>query len=119
MGIIWFIAAEYCPQREAALAGPQPRPAPILLSGPPACGKSWWARQVAQALGLPATMIVMPKVTASFVLSGSTASWSSARPGRIVEAFIGTDIANPVIIIDEIEKASAVRYDPTPVVELA
>lgn len=92
-----------------------PRLAPILLSGPPASGKSWWARQVAQALGFPATTIVMPKVTASFVLSGSTASWSSARPGRIVEAFIGTRIASPVIIIDEIEKASAARYDPTPV----
>lgn len=92
-----------------------PRLAPILLSGPPASGKSWWARQVAQALGFPATTIVMPKVTASFVLSGSTASWSSARPGRILEAFIGTHLASPVIIIDEIEKASAARYDPTPV----
>ena len=91
------------------------RMAPLLLSGPPASGKTWWARQIADALGLPASVIVMPKVTASFVLSGSTPSWSAAKPGRIVEALAASDVASPMIVFDEIEKVSTGRYDPAPV----
>lgn len=91
------------------------RLAPLLLSGPPASGKSWWARQVAEALGLPSTVFVMPKVTASFVLSGSTPSWSAARPGRIVEAFARSEVASPLIVLDEVEKANTGNYDPAPV----
>lgn len=91
------------------------RLSPLLLSGPPASGKTWWARQLADALSLPLSIIVMPKVTASFVLSGSTPSWSAARPGRIVEAMAQANVASPVFVLDEIEKVSTGRYDPAPV----
>lgn len=90
------------------------RLAPLLLSGPPASGKTWWARQVADALELPSTVFVMPKVTASFVLSGSTPSWSAARPGRIADAFATSEAASPLIVLDELEKASTGNYDPAP-----
>lgn len=91
------------------------RLAPLLLAGPPASGKTWWARQMADALGVPLSVIVMPKVTASFVLSGSTSSWSAARPGRIVQTFESSDVACPLIVLDEVEKASTGNYDPAPV----
>lgn len=91
------------------------RLAPLLLSGPPASGKTWWARRMAEVLALPLSIIVMPKVTASFVLSGSTSSWSAARPGRIVEAMARADVASPVFLFDEIEKVHTGRYDPAPV----
>lgn len=88
---------------------------PLLLSGPPAAGKTWWARRAADALGLPCARIAMPKVTASFALSGGTPSWSNSRPGRIVQEFMRTDGATPIFILDEIDKISAGNYDPAPV----
>lgn len=91
------------------------RQRPLLLSGPPATGKTWWTGQVAAALGLPCIRIVMPKVTASFALSGSTPSWSSARPGRIVQEFMAIESATPVLILDEIDKVNPGNYDPAPV----
>lgn len=91
------------------------RQRPLLLSGPPATGKTWWTGQLADALGLPCIRIVMPKVTASFALSGSTPSWSSARPGRIVQEFMAIRSATPVLILDEIDKVNPGNYDPAPV----
>lgn len=88
---------------------------PLLLSGPPATGKTWWAEQVAGALGVPCVRIVMPKVTASFALSGSTPSWSNSRPGRIVQEFMSIHSATPILILDEVDKASSGNYDPAPV----
>jgi len=58
------------------------RQPPLLLSGPPATGKTWWAGRIAEALGVPCARIVMSKVTASFALSGSTSAWSNSRPGH-------------------------------------
>lgn len=88
---------------------------PLLLSGPPATGKTWWAEQVASALGVPCVRIVMPKVTASFALSGSTPSWSNSRPGRIVQEFMGIHSATPILILDEVDKVNPGNYDPAPV----
>src|SRR5690606_9379422 len=38
------------------------RQPPLLLWGPPATGKTWWAGRIAEALGVPCARIVMPKV---------------------------------------------------------
>lgn len=91
------------------------RQPPLLLWGPPATGKTWWAGRIAEALGVPCARIVMPKVTASFALSGSTSAWSNSRPGRIVQEFMGMEGATPVLILDEVDKISAGNYDPAPV----
>lgn len=86
----------------------------LLLSGPPAAGKTWWAREIAKALQLPTRTIAMPKVTASFVLSGSSSSWSHAKPGAVVGVFVNSTGASPIIILDEVDKISDGNYDPEP-----
>lgn len=42
---------------------------------------------------------------ASFGLVGSQRSWSSAAPGRLVNTILMHQVGNPVIIVDEVEKA--------------
>lgn len=76
----------------------------ILLVGPPAAGKTWWAERVAAALELPTCHLSMPCVTANFELSGNTSQWGSAKPGKIVRAFLDSPTASPIIILDEIDK---------------
>ncbi|MHB8743908.1 MAG: AAA family ATPase [Sulfuricaulis sp.] len=88
---------------------------PLLLVGPPAAGKTWWAEELARALGVTSELIPMGSVTSSFELAGGSSSWNAARPGRILRAFIGTTRASPVFVLDEVEKISPGNYDPAPV----
>ena len=72
---------------------------PLLLVGPPAAGKTWWAEKLGQALGVSSDMIPMGAVTSSFELSGGSSSWNAARPGRILRTFISTTRASPVLVV--------------------
>jgi ATP-dependent Lon protease len=39
--------------------------------------------------------------------------WKNAKPGKVFETFLNGDYANPVMVVDEIDKASAEgQYDP-------
>lgn len=88
---------------------------PILLVGPPASGKTWWATTLAAALDVHHEYLSMPAMTASFELAGATQSWNSARPGRIVRAFLATTCAAPLFVLDEIDKMNVGNYAPEPV----
>jgi hypothetical protein len=88
---------------------------PLLLVGPPAAGKTWWAEELAHALGTVSESVQMGAVTSSFELSGGSSAWNAARPGRILRTYLSTTSASPVFVLDEIEKISAGNYDPAPV----
>jgi ATP-dependent Lon protease len=38
-------------------------------------------------------------------VAGTARGWGSAHPSRIVEVFIDTQVANPIVLVDELEKA--------------
>src|SRR5438477_530607 len=43
----------------------------------------------------------------------ASAKWKNAKPGKVFDTFVNGDYANPVIVVDEIDKASADgQYDP-------
>jgi ATP-dependent Lon protease len=47
------------------------------------------------------------------LLSGSSSQWKGSKPGKVFEALVDGQYANPVIVVDEIDKASAdAQYDP-------
>ncbi|WP_349537460.1 AAA family ATPase [Sagittula sp. NFXS13] len=84
-----------------------PRISPLLLVGPPGIGKSHWARLLGEHIGVPTTTIEATSEPASFAVSGSQRGWSSAEPGKAVQSVMASRIANPVIVVDEIEKAGS------------
>ena len=59
------------------------------------------------------SLVPMSSMTAGWLLSGSSSQWKGAKPGKVFEALVEGQYANPVMVIDEIDKAGAdVQYDP-------
>lgn len=86
---------------------------PMLLLGPPGVGKTHFAREVAQLLGTGMGFISMSALTAGWVLSGASSQWKGARPGKVFETLVDGQYANPVMVVDEIDKARGEHaYDP-------
>jgi ATP-dependent Lon protease len=86
---------------------------PMLLLGDPGIGKTHFARKVAELLGTGFGFVPMSSLTAGWVLSGASSQWKNAKPGKVFDTFLNGDYANPVIVVDEIDKASGDgQYDP-------
>jgi ATP-dependent Lon protease len=86
---------------------------PLLLLGPPGVGKTHFARALSQLLGTGMGFISMSSMTAGWVLSGASSQWKGARPGKVFETLVDGQYANPVMVVDEIDKAGGEHaYDP-------
>ena len=86
---------------------------PMLLLGQPGIGKTHFARQLAELIGTGMSLVAMGSLTAGWLLSGSASQWKGARPGKVFESLVDGRYANPVIVIDEIDKAASdAQYDP-------
>jgi ATP-dependent Lon protease len=86
---------------------------PMLLLGEPGIGKTHFARRMAQLLGTGFGFVPMSSLTAGWVLSGASSQWKNAKPGKVFDTFLNGDYANPVIVVDELDKASGDgQYDP-------
>ena len=93
--------------RRSARLGEPVRVGPLVLTGPPGVGKTAWARRLAGRLAVASTVIDASQGLASFSLTGTERGWSTSQPGRPLGTMIDNRIANPVIIVDEICKASS------------
>lgn len=86
---------------------------PILLVGPAGIGKTEAARWLAARLSLPCRVIDMASTQSSSPLAGSESFWSNSEPGVVFELLAYQPLANPVIVLDELDKNDQQRqYDP-------
>jgi len=86
---------------------------PMLLLGEPGIGKTHFARKLSELLGTGYGFVPMSSLTAGWVLSGASSQWKNSKPGKVFDTFLNGEYANPVIVVDELDKASGDgQYDP-------
>ncbi len=103
-----------------ALAKASRRPVgipPVLLAGPPGVGKTHFCEALAKVLGVPVRRHPMEQAETSSALLGSEVTWGNTRVGLVFEMLAHGDHANPVVILDELDKARGFgrSADPTAV----
>lgn len=86
---------------------------PVLLLGEPGVGKTHFGKRLAHAIGTEFEFISMNALSAGFIISGSSATWKGAKCGKVAEKLVRGQYANPVMLLDEVEKASgSTQSDP-------
>jgi len=78
---------------------------PIVLVGEPGIGKTVAANLIAELLQLPFKVIDMASAQTNSVLAGSDSFWSNAHEGSVFETLAYQALANPIILLDELDKA--------------
>ena len=85
----------------------------VLLVGPPGVGKTETARWLTERLCLPFRVFDLSSAQSGSPLSGSEAFWSNSEPGLLFDLLAYETKANPVVVLDEIDKVSErTQYNP-------
>ena len=86
---------------------------PFLLLGDPGIGKTHFGKRIAKLLATGFGFVSISSLTAGWILSGASSQWKNAKPGKVFETLLNGDYANPVMVVDEIDKAGGTsQYDP-------
>lgn len=103
----WFSSATtelWKSMRAEVEAGRPPWCRPLLLVGEPGVGKTTLGRVIAQEMGTPLIEIDAGSGGAAFSVAGVEKGWGSSSIGRPVEAIARYRVANPLILLNELDR---------------
>ena len=86
---------------------PTTRVTPMLLVGAPGVGKTRFVRRLATELGLSWGRLSLEGLSDNRALAGTSSGWSTAEPAWPVAEIARLGVANPLLMLDEIDKCVA------------
>jgi ATP-dependent Lon protease len=95
----------------AEMAQRPPQLPALLLLGEAGLGKTHFCQLLADALGLPQHKLGFDSSITSSALCGVDPQWGTAKAGLLLDAICSGEFANPVILLDEIDKCVRSRSD--------
>ena len=108
MGPIELVRNELLASRHA---GRPPQVPPVLLLGGPGIGKTHFASALAATLEAPIHRLNFDAPLSASVLIDLDRQWSNSRSGLLFDAICRGDTANPIVLLDELDKARVLSGD--------
>lgn len=77
---------------------------PTVIQSAPGAGKTRLVHQLAAVSGVPMLYLDCASMTNLTPILGQDASWTNSRSSEIMEALARLNVANPVVVLDELDK---------------
>jgi ATP-dependent Lon protease len=104
-----------------AACGDEGRPArlpPILLRGDAGVGKTYFAQELARLMNTHFIERDLSVTSEAFVIAGIDSTFKGSKPGIVFDALVNGKTANPVILLNELDKARATGTHSSPMAAL-
>lgn len=79
----------------------------MLLGGLPGIGKSFAVHAIAEALKLPILEVQLAGSSDTLLFTGTAKQWGNSAPGILTRFMATCPVANPLVVLEEIDKTGA------------
>lgn len=86
---------------------------PILLLGKAGLGKTAFAQAFAEAVGVPFRRLDVGTMSTASSIAGLSLSWSTGHAGEMLRLITSAPVANPIVMLDEVDKMHG--HDMSPI----